>query len=158
MSDDAFNADEFMNMAAEANDTVYPVGPAGKVLGVIEKIETPTGRQNKNGEPMYPMDISWSVQDDGFKAAMGRTPDQPAIVRQTIFLDLVMGPTGKMILDTSKGKNVPLGKLREALGQNVPGWSPGRLIGAGPALLDVTIETGNDGVQRNRVKSVAKAA
>jgi hypothetical protein len=158
MSDDAFNVDDFMNMATEANDTVYPVGPAGTYLGVIEKIELPTGRTNKQNEPIYPLDITWEITDEKFRAAMGVEGDRKALVRGTVFLDLTMGSDGKKQIDTNKGKNVQLGKIREALGQNVPGWAPGRLVGAGPALLEITIDTGNDGVQRNRVKSVGKAA
>lgn len=48
-------------------------------------------------------------------------------VRQTLWLDT----TESGGLDFGKGKNVGLGRLREALGQNAPGkpWAPGMLVG-----------------------------
>lgn len=154
MSDDVFNPDDFASMATEANDTVYPVGPTGDYLAVIDSWKV-NKRQNQEGEDLYPLDILWDVQDDNFRAALARS-DGKGIVTQTIFLDMVLGPNGKMIIDSSKGKNIALGKLRDAIGQNVPGWTPGRLTGAGPALISVTQDTGKDGVTRNRVKKVGK--
>ena len=47
-------------------------------------------------------------------------------VKQTIWLDIDQNG----MLDCSKGKNVPLGRLREALGQNVGTWNPSMLVGA----------------------------
>lgn len=150
----AFNVDDFVSATVEANDTEYPVGPAGDYMAVIDQIKTYDNRTNKDGEPIYPLDIFWDIQDEGFKRALDR---DKAVVVQTIFLDLVDN-NGRLVLDTSKGKNVPLGKLRDALGQNVPGWNPGRLVGAGPALVKVTVDVGNDGVSRNRIKGVGKVS
>jgi hypothetical protein len=154
MSDDVFNPDDFASMAADVNDTEYPVGPAGDYMAIIDSWKV-SKRQNQEGDDLYPLDILWDIQSDSFRSALGR---DKAIVVQTIFLDMVLGPNGKMIIDSSKGKNVQLGKLREALGQNVPGWTPGRLTGAGPALVSVTTETGKDGVTRNRIKKVGKVS
>ena len=57
-------------------------------------------------------------------------------VRQSIFID--MESDGRIAL--GENRNVKLGKLREALGQNNAGaWAPRMLVGAGP----VTIKTIN---------------
>jgi hypothetical protein len=61
-------------------------------------------------------DITYEIDDQGVKTATGL--DSPT-VRQSVFLDLT--PQGK--LDMSKGKNIQLGKLREALGLNDPNKS-----------------------------------
>ena len=56
-------------------------------------------------------------------------------VRQTIWLDL----TESGSLDFGKGRNVGLGRLRDALGQNETGkpWQPGMMVG-GVAKIKVT--------------------
>ena len=58
-------------------------------------------------------DIVYELDDQAARTATGL--DTPT-VRQSVFLDLT--PNGK--LDMSKGKNIGLGKLREALGLNDP--------------------------------------
>lgn len=56
------------------------------------------------------------------------------MVSYDMFLDLL--PNGQ--LDTSEDKNVRLGALREALGQNnEPSWTFERLYGAGPFMAKV---------------------
>lgn len=59
-------------------------------------------------------------------------------------------------LDMSKGKNIKINQLRDALGQNQAGWNLSRLSGAGPFKGLVRHETGKDGVTRHRVTKVAK--
>lgn len=77
------------------------------------------------------MDVFWIVSDSDVQNATGQA--EP-MVRQTIWLDITDGGA----LDGSKGKNIDLGKLRDALGQNQKGqvWSPGMLKG-GVALVKV---------------------
>ena len=60
------------------------------------------------------LDVHWSIDDAGVKEATGRDDPQ---VRQSIFLDI--DANGR--LDVSKGRNLQLGRLREALGLNTPG-------------------------------------
>lgn len=75
-------------------------------------------------------------------------------VYQTIWLDI----SGSGGLDTSKGKNVGLGKLRDALGQNREGqpWSPGMLVGQ-VALIRVghSIDKRDNVTVQAEVKAVA---
>lgn len=106
--------------STEANDTRLIPVPEGEFSGMIKDL---TPRTTSNGSPL--IDINWSLEDPAITAATGL---QTATVRQTIWLDL----TESGGLDFSKGKNVSLGRLREAVGQNQAGkpWSPSNLIGA----------------------------
>jgi hypothetical protein len=96
------------------------------------------------------MSVNWEIKDEDLRRQLDRTPR----VRQDIWLD--QDANGD--LDYSKGKNVGLGRLREALGQNQPGqaWSPAALKGAGPAMLVVTERPDKDNrdIIYNDVKSV----
>ena len=60
--------------------------------------------------------------------------DRP-MVRQDIWLDL--DESGRIA--QGKNKNVRLGRVRSAVGQNTDGqpWSPSQLRGAGPVLIMV---------------------
>lgn len=147
-----FDPEAFLNETIEgANDTQYQTVPAGEYTGMIEKIDMPQGRTTKDGNPIYPLDIMWVLLDEDLKASLGR---DKIIVRQSVFLDI----TEAGGLDMGKGKNVPLGKLREALGLNSSGFSLRQLSGAGPALVNVSEEPDKQDATliRNRVKSVGR--
>lgn len=122
-----FNPDAFMNTAiSEANDTKIVPIPEGDHIAAVKEIK---GRVAKD-RPI--LDVIWLVDSDEAKQATGMETPQ---IKQSIFLDFT--ETGA--LDMSKGKNVQLGKLRAALGQNVSGkpWMPGHLIG-GVAKIKIT--------------------
>lgn len=135
-----FNADTFMNTAVEgAMDTkVVPI-PEDEYEATIEnfsvrqfegkRIDENTGQN----QILTSLDIIWLINNPQVAADLGR---DRLTVRGSMFLD--MTPEGT--LDMGKGKNVSLGRLREALGQNDPGrpWAPGMLKGAGPLLIRVT--------------------
>lgn len=111
----SFNPQEFLDAAVtEANDTkVIPV-PQGEYLAVIDKI-TPRTWQSKDGtQSGIALDILWIIEDQGVKDFLGR---DTVNCKQGIMLDLL--PSGA--LDMSKGKNIGVGRLREAVGLNTPG-------------------------------------
>ena len=54
------------------------------------------------------------------------------LVQQTFWLD-VDGDS----IDLSEGKNVSLGRLRKALGQNEGAWNPLMMKGKGPVMIKV---------------------
>ncbi len=115
MSTSAFDPQAFLDSSVtEANDTkVIPV-PIGEYLGVIEKL-APRQWQSKDGtQSGLALDITWLIEDDEVKQFLGR---DTVTVRQGIMLDVL--PNGS--LDMSKGKNIGLGRLREAVGMNNPG-------------------------------------
>jgi len=115
MSTSQFDPQAFLDASiTEANDTkIIPV-PMGEYLGVIEKV-TPRTWQSKDGtQSGIAIDIVWLVEDTEVKAFLGRDEVK---VKQGMMLDVL--PDGR--LDTSKGKNISLGRLREAVGLNEQG-------------------------------------
>lgn len=70
------------------------------------------------------MDVTWDVDDAGAKEKTGRSA---ITVRQTVWLDF--DANGGLMF--GEGKNVGLGRLRDAIGQNAKGqpWSPNMLKG-----------------------------
>lgn len=77
------------------------------------------------GQTGYRMTVKWEI-DDPDKSLEKQIARKP-IVTQSIMLDI----TSEGALDMGEGKNVQLGRLREAVGQNANGrpWSPAMLIG-----------------------------
>jgi hypothetical protein len=72
------------------------------------------------GTKGYRMTILWKIDDESAGEYNGRK------VRQQFIVDITADGTG---LDYGKGKNITLGRLREALGQNQGGqpWAPSML-------------------------------
>lgn len=138
-----FNPDTFMNTSTtEANSTSYTPVPEGEWTGVIKEIKPRAAKEAAI------LDVIWLVDDQSVVEATGMK--QP-IVRQTIFLDI----TESGGLDAAKGKNIALGKLREAVDQNQKGrqWAPGMLVGQ-VAKIRVAHRTYEDSIQAE-VKGVA---
>ena len=94
-----------------SNDTkVIPV-PVGDYMGIIDKV-LPRQWQSKDGSQTgIALDVFWSVEDPNVKAVLGR---DSVICKQGIMLDIT--PQGG--LDMNKGKNIGLGRLREAVNMN----------------------------------------
>lgn len=110
----SFDADSFLNAAVSGSNStkVIPV-PIGEYQGVIEKV-APRQWQSKDGSTTgISLDIFWLIEDQGVKEFLGRDTVQ---CKQGIMLDTT--PQGG--LDMSPGKNVGLGRLREAVNQNDP--------------------------------------
>lgn len=114
-----FNPDTFLNTEiTEANETTYTPVPEGEWTAVIKEIKP---REAKGAAIL---DVMWGVDDPDVVESTGMANP---IIRQTVFLDFT--PEGNLAV--GKGKNVQLGKLRDAVNQNQNGkpWSPGDLIG-----------------------------
>lgn len=114
-----FNPDTFLNTTTtDANETSYTPIPEGEWKAQIKKIEP------RGAKEAALLDVFWGVDEP---EVVEQTGMASPIVRQSVFLDIT--ETGG--LDKGKGKNVQLGKLREAVGQNQNGkpWQPGMLIG-----------------------------
>jgi hypothetical protein len=138
--------------------SVTPV-PENTYPALIKDYKFREYTNSKTQEKGVSCDISYTIIDDtgALRELLGRDP----IVTHGYFCDTVMDPnTGKQVLDFGKGKNVWLGKIREAIGQNVPGqpWSLPMIKGA-PILIVVIQDPSktNDDIY-NRVKSVGKMA
>lgn len=125
MSDD-FNPESFLNSdIADANDTVEPELPRDEYEGQVDSINPRVIHPRSGGDPRLLVEVVWELDDDKIQAIF----DRSIKVRQTLFIDTVGGPTGAIA--TGKGKNVQLGRLREALRQNQAGkpWNWQMLIG-----------------------------
>ena len=127
MVDSAFSTEAFLQTSVEGSlDTKITPCPQGEFLAIAGKPEVRAAeikRGDRAGEPIYFLDITWDIQDDSIKEELGR---DKVTVRQSLILDIKNDT-----LDMSKGKNIGLGRLREALGQNTAGqpWSPAMLEG-----------------------------
>lgn len=120
MTTSAFNPDLFMqtSIEGEMSTTLVPC-PEGEYAAVIKDLKP---RVLSNGSAV--MDITWAIDDETVKKVTGM--NEPT-VRQSIWLDT----TESGGLDMAQGRNVGLGRLREAVNQNVKGrpWVPTNLIG-----------------------------
>lgn len=150
-STSTFNADQFLQTTLDqANETVMQI-PDAKEYDRLQCIKV-TPRQFVGGQDQRlftVIDIEWEVLDEEQRK---KTELEHPVARQTIFLDV--SPTGA--LEFGKNKNVQLGRLREACGQNRSGrkWSMAGLIGAVVSGV-VTHSTDRNGIQRAEVARVA---
>jgi hypothetical protein len=146
----SFDAQSFLDAAVSGtNDTKLIPVPVGEYQAFVDSVE-PRPWQSKDGTKSgIALDVFWSIEDADVKAFLGRDSVK---VKQGIMLDLT--PQGG--LDMSKGKNIGLGRLREAVGKNEPGQSfsfnqlPGLM-----AKVSVTHRVVSDDVFAE-VKGVAK--
>lgn len=129
-----FNPDEFLSSNVDgALSTRLDPTPEGEYKATIKDVAKPRLIQPKDPTkaPFAVIDIVWLLDAPDLAAKLGR---KELTVRQGVMLDIAGGK-----LDTAKGKNITLGRLREAVKQNGPGsWSPTQLVGAGPAVVMVT--------------------
>jgi len=111
-----FDPNAFLDMPVEGtNDTVVVPCPVGEYLAVVEKVDVRAW--TKRDDPSVgglALDIIWTIEDQSVKEYLAR---EKVSVKQGIMLDLTDGGT----LDMGKGRNISLGRLREAVGLNNPG-------------------------------------
>lgn len=139
-----------------SSTSVTPV-PGGEYVAIIKDYKFRTITQKKSGEQSLMCDVLYFIQDDtgSLKSMIDRDP----IVTHGYFCDTKTGPDSKEVLDFGKGKNVWLGKLREALNQNTPGikWSFPMLRGAVCKIVVIEDPAKDDPETiYNRVKSVGR--
>ena len=114
-----FDPNEFLNSTVEGtNDTKFTSAPDNMAgdpyTGVAAKVEIRQwqGKTDPSKSGLA-LDIQWELQDESVKTFCGR---DKVMVKQGLMLDMTDGGQ----LDMGKGKNISLGKLREALGLNAP--------------------------------------
>ncbi len=136
MNDTTFDADAFMNTNVDAPMATDLAGvPDGEYVAMVGDFDSSAFKtityNDKNGEQVSRaiLEIPFPIQDDALKAKMGR---ESISHRESFWLDF--DSNGK--LDTGPDKNVSLGKLRSALGQNTNGpWNPSMLKNMGPLRI-----------------------
>lgn len=110
-----FNPDEFLNQTFDQSlDTKVIPCPVGEYQAIAEKVTVVPWAARDGSSSGLKIVILWDIQDDNVKAITNRDPTR---VKQDQMLDLT--ETGQ--LDLAKGKNIGLGRIREALGLNTPG-------------------------------------
>lgn len=157
MSDSIFNPETFLGTATEvAGATRYFPPPAKEYpRAQITKVE---GKQIESKQPAtlgqkyIVIEVTWELLDD--EARKATEMDHPT-ARQSIFVDLT--PQGG--LDFGKNKNVPLSKLREAVGQNKSGkkWAIAHLMGQSARVIVIHDPDRTTGEPRAVVTGVAAA-
>jgi hypothetical protein len=131
-----FDADKFMqtNITGPSSTTVL-ICPEGEFKAVVDdgdKAITARSFPGKDGKSdSHQMQVLFSILDDAAKAAVKR---DKCLVPMTVWLDV--DDNGN--LDTSEGRNVGLGRLRKALGQNEGAWNPPMMKGKGPVMVKVS--------------------
>lgn len=123
-----FSPDQFLDMPIEgSNDTKIVPVPVGEYTAVAEDVKVRQWQAKDDpSKSGLALDIVWNVDDAGLRELLGR---EKITCKQGIMLDL----TDSGSIDMGKGRNIGLGRLREALGLNEPGQPfsftmiPGRL-------------------------------
>lgn len=111
-----FDPQQFLDMqVTEQNDTkIIPI-PVGEWPAQVDDVKVrPWQAKNDSSKAGLALDVTWNIQDPG---VLGIVQREKATVKQGLMLDL----TEQGGLDMGKGKNVSLGRLREAVGLNTPG-------------------------------------
>lgn len=147
-----FDVDSFISIPVEgALDTVVTPVPEGEYPAIIEDLKIRELTSKKTNLPIYQASITWDIVDDELRKQLSR---EKVTVRQDIWLDITDAGT----LDMGTGKNVSLGRVRAAVGQNNPSvpWTMRHLTGAGPAKIKVghRADQNNPEIKYAEVKAV----
>lgn len=103
-----FDPTSFLEQSIQGQlSTRYVLIPQGEYPAIISKYEA--RQHEKEGKVSTIVDVTFEIDDANAREITG-LPNPT--VRQSVFLDL----TAEGKLDTSKGKNVPLGRMLKALG------------------------------------------
>ena len=111
-----FDPNSFLDAEIQdANSTVTVPVPIGEYQAIVKEVKMANGISKTDGvTPWARLDIVWTIENENVKALLGR---KEVVTRQGLMLDL--SESGG--LDMGVGRNVRLGRLREALGLNAPG-------------------------------------
>ena len=128
-----FDAEKFISSTTAAPlSTQTLLCPEGEYRAFIDDGEKALSFRNgtgSNGE-WHQMSVLCNIADDNVKAQLKR---DKILVPLNIWLD-IKGDG----LDIEEGKNVGLGRLRKALGQNTSdAWAPAMMKGKGPLMVKV---------------------
>lgn len=135
----SFDINAFLaTSTSEPMATRPAIVPAGEYTARVADVESPDEIATKwivapRGNQTWPkLAIPFVLVDEALKATLGRTN-----VRVTSDFRLDVDSANRF--ETGNGKNVDLGRLRAALGQNIPGqaWTFSMLPGAGPVRVEV---------------------
>lgn len=148
-----FDPNQFLDMQInESNSTERIPVPPKEYTAIIDKVECKTWA--KKDDPSVgglKLSLTWIIDDAEVRELLGR---DKVTVRQEIMLDL----NDAGMLDMGKGRNVALGRLREALGLNDPGQAFAfSMLQGRVAKVNVTHRLDKDAIYEE-IKQVARLA
>lgn len=120
-----FDPQAFLDtQTTETNDTRVLPCPIGEWPATVENVDIKSGVSQKSGEPWTKLNVKWKIEGCDANRMADR---DPIYVTQGILLDI----TEAGGLDMGKGRNIGLGRLREATNLNAKGtpFSPRMLLG-----------------------------
>lgn len=142
-----FDPDTFLNTTfTEESSTRREPIPVGEYQASIEEVKPDV---TQSGKAL--LRVTWKLVNTGDESLDDR------LVSQTVWLDLTPGGA----LDMSRGSNIGLGRLRDAVGQNTAGrpWQPSMLIGSVATVqISHRADKENPEIVYDDIKRVAKAA
>ncbi len=145
-----FDVQGFMQTVVDSASSTKYINPPDldDAIGQIKKVD---GREivTATNPKQVVVDITFDMIDDRVKEHTHRENGNNA--RYSVFIDTTPGGG----LDMGEGKNVKLGKLREAVGQNTPGepWAFSMLIDK-TCRCKLVNRTAEDGQEYCDVKAV----
>lgn len=143
-----FDVNDLMNQQTEGQmETSLPPIPEGEWNAYISKLETRVVK-TKNGETPV-LDVEWTVTSQEVIDQVGINEPR---VRQTVWLDI--DDNGRLAL--GQGKNLGLGRLREAVGMNDGRPFALPMLEGQNAVIKIGHREYNDQIYAD-VKGVAKA-
>ena len=126
-----FDPDTFMHQEIESsNETIFTPIAEGDYTVMVDGLDAKS-IVTKNGLATV-LKVTLLLIDEEVLATIDM--DKP-----TVPLDLFLDLDESGSLAMGNNKNVQLGRLREAVGQNIEGtpWAPSQLLGAGPLMAKV---------------------
>lgn len=140
-----FDPDAFMQSTIDAPmETEYKLCPAGEYKNTFiddfdsKAFDLKEGVSKKSGKDysFLQFSIPFIINDPAAQAAIGRE-------KVVVFKQLNIDRTQDGAIDLGTNKNVELGRIRDAAGQNTAGaWGPAQLRGSGPFVVTVVHESG----------------
>lgn len=110
-----FNPADFMNQTFnEANDTSVTPVPVGEFMATCDKVDIKTWQSKDGSASGLKLFMLWEIDDEEVKKLL----DRPKVIAKG---EIMLDTTESGNLDTGKGKNARLGRLREAVNLNESG-------------------------------------
>ena len=128
----AFDPDTFMHSEVETTmETTFTPVDEDEYEAFIDDVEAESVKTNDGPKPV--LHVIYALTSEEVKAKLEL---DKVTVRQTVWLDFDEQTGG---LAFGPNKNIRLGRIRDAVGQNEDGepWAPSMLKGAGPVVIKV---------------------
>lgn len=150
-----FNETDFLSSSVETSfDTKRIPIPVGEYVAVIKDIRPRINVQGKKDPSKFYSFLDYDLELQLTPDAMQQMATDQSVIKRSFNVSIEFDETGTKLAQ-GKGKNVPLGKFREAIGQNEDGkpWSPRSPIGK-TVTAKVTQYTSDKGEPVDQIDSL----